>query len=364
MLPNALQAKLDDLEAALLALPDTPMGRRIKVSVLLALNMRWEKAQFDATETEHPHRILARLIEQAGIMTGTMAEILFIEQPAGQTGFAEFADQEDKHRDLFDVIWDKYAEPEFEEFVDRYRTRIRINRLEPLVAGKRCIDFGCGNGVFCFALLDMGAASVVGIDFGAHNIKFANRLAALRGVAGQAEFKEATVYDTGYADATFDFAIQNGVFHHLNYQDRAYREVARVLKPGGGFWTYVRGAGAIAAELFYMGVRCTGNVASDELYRILGEWNVNTGKKAHVTDAFKATYVGTTYRKLTEQLAEFGFGDFRRLVGGFPTDYDHDRVAADPYGKEKYGDGDLRVLAVKRCQAASDAASRRAAAGR
>ena len=364
MLPSELQAELDDLEATLKALPDTPMARRIKVTVLLALNMRWEKAQFDPAETAHPHRILARLIEQAAIMTGAMAEILFIEQPAGQTGFAELADQEDKHRDLFDVIWDKYNEPEFEEFVDRYRTRIRINRLEPLIVGKRCIDFGCGNGVFCFALLEIGAASVAGIDFGAHNIKFANRVAELRGVAGQAEFREATVYDTGYPDARFDFAIQNGVFHHLNDQDRAYREVARVLKPDGTFWTYVRGAGAIAAELFDMAVRCTGNVAAEELYRMLGEWNVTTGKKAHVTDAFKASYVGTTYRTLTEQLMELGFGDFRRLVGGLATDYDHDRVAADPYGEAKYGEGDLRVLAVKRQPAALDGTPQRAAVGR
>ena len=40
MLPSELQVKLDDLAATILALPDTPMGRRIKVTVLLALNMR------------------------------------------------------------------------------------------------------------------------------------------------------------------------------------------------------------------------------------------------------------------------------------------------------------------------------------
>ena len=364
MLPISVRAKMDDLEAALRSLPDTPMGRRIKVSVLLALNMRYEKAQFDESETEHPHRLLARLLDDGRVMADSMAEIAFIEQPAGGAGYAEYTDQEAKHRDLFDVIWDKYAPAEFEEFVDRYRTRIRINELVALIAGKRCIDFGCGNGVFCFALLDMGAASVAGVDFGAHNVKFANRIAELRGVADRAEFKVATVYDTGFADQSFDFAIQNGVFHHLNDQNRAYREVARVLKPGGGFWTYVRGAGAIAADLFYMAVRCTGNVSAAELYRILTEWNVNTGKKAHVTDAFKATYVGTTYNKLTEQLDAIGFADYRRRVGGFPTDYDHDRVAADPYGKEKYGEGNLRVLAFKRPEAVPVAAPRRAAAGR
>jgi hypothetical protein len=34
-------------------------------------------------------------------------------------------------------------------------------------------------------------------------------------------------------------------------------------------------------------------------------------------------------------------------VGGFPTDFDHDAIEADPWGREKFGDGDIRVLVQK-----------------
>ena len=52
------------------------------------------------------------------------------------------------------------------------------------------------------------------------------------------QFKVATVYDTKEKKNTFDLAIQNGVFHHLKNESKAYKEVYRVLKPAGYFWVY------------------------------------------------------------------------------------------------------------------------------
>ena len=40
-------------------------------------------------------------------------------------------------------------------------------------------------------------------------------------------------------------------------------------------------------------------------------------------------------------------GNPRRLTGGVPTDFDHDAIAADPFGQEKFGSGDIRVLVQK-----------------
>jgi hypothetical protein len=56
-------------------------------------------------------------------------------------------------------------------------------------------------------------------------------------------------------------------------------------------------------------------------------------------------YRHTTWEALTARLSKLGFGEFRRLVGGFPTDFDHDAIASDRYGAAKFGSGDLRLLA-------------------
>jgi hypothetical protein len=35
------------------------------------------------------------------------------------------------------------------------------------------------------------------------------------------------------------------------------------------------------------------------------------------------------------------------LTGGYPTDFDADVIDADPWGVEKFGDGDIRLLVRK-----------------
>jgi hypothetical protein len=75
--------------------------------------------------------------------------------------------------------------------------------------------------------------------------------------------------------------------------------------------------------------------------------NLETGKRYHLGDGLNAKYRHTTWAEITERLAQLGFGNFRRLRGGFPTDCDHDVIEQDRYGREKFGDGDLRLLAQK-----------------
>ena len=39
----------------------------------------------------------------------------------------------------------------------------------------------------------------------------------------------------------YDFAIQNGVFHHLDNEDKAYREIYSVMKKSAYLWFYTDG---------------------------------------------------------------------------------------------------------------------------
>ena len=61
--------------------------------------------------------------------------------------------------------------------------------------------------------------------------------------------------------------------------------------------------------------------------------------------------MNATYRptfllvELSEVLSLSGFGNFRRPLGGFSADFDHDLIEAGIYAIEKFDEGDLRHLA-------------------
>lgn len=91
------------------------------------------------------------------------------------------------------------------------------------------LDLGCGLGVQTAAMAERGY-HVVGVE-PAIGLLQAGQRATGSVLAGDARALP-------FADASFDFAYAIGVLHHLpgrHAQADAYREVARVLKPGGVF---------------------------------------------------------------------------------------------------------------------------------
>ena len=60
-----------------------------------------------------------------------------------------------------------------------------------------------------------------------------------------------------------------------------------------------------------------------------------------------AVYRHPSYEPFLRRLEGYGFGNPHRLVGGFPTDFDADAIEVDPFGVEKFGSGDIRVLVQK-----------------
>jgi SAM-dependent methyltransferase len=59
------------------------------------------------------------------------------------------------------------------------------------IGGRSVIDVGCGAGGLCLALLDRGAASVLGVDLSPQAIDQARRASRLRGLADRAAFRVA-----------------------------------------------------------------------------------------------------------------------------------------------------------------------------
>jgi ubiquinone/menaquinone biosynthesis C-methylase UbiE len=329
-------------------LPNTRMMALAKINTLVILNMRYEQLMVDRNLKDHPYILVRRLIEDAYSMLSAWREISFIEDESAPVVQRQEMELEVGHHELFQKLWVNFSANDYEERIERYVHRLRINKLGNLLQGARCIDFGCGHGNFAHALIQEGAAYVYGIDFGEQSIAYALNARDHLGVSPRRiEFKLESVYSVSQDDNGFDFAIQNGVFHHLENEDDAYREVWRVLKPGGWFWVYTDGAGGISYDLWDASVEMLRDIPHEFIIAHLDYLNIEVGKRYHLGDGLNAVYRHTSWAELTARLGRLGFGNFRRLTGGFPTDFDDDVIAADKYGREKFGEGDLRLLAQK-----------------
>ncbi|MCG6553489.1 MAG: class I SAM-dependent methyltransferase [Candidatus Magnetominusculus sp. LBB02] len=314
-----------------------------KVVTLAVMNMRYEKIAFNKKLNDHPYVLTKNIIEDALNMFNAMSDSSFIE--SGKTiEKTKSREKELKHQLLFNEMWNRYNREEFEGYVDRYVYRININNLSDLIKDKDCIDLGCGNGVFCFALLKCGAKHAVGIDFGENSILFAQEVAKEKSLQQRSNFVTTSVYNTTLETDSFDFAVQNGVFHHLDDYEKAIVEAKRILRTGGWFWYYTDGEGGISYDLWDTSVEILRDVPGDFIQKILEAMSISRNKIVHLTDGLSATYAHTSWDAITSVLSKHGFGNFKRLTGGFDTDFDLDKIQSDPYGKEKFGEGDLRIL--------------------
>ncbi len=335
---------LKNLKRIMQETKNTPFSMWAKVVTLAVMNMRCERIVFDKGSKTHPYIMMRQNIDEAIVLFRSLRDVSFIEDEQKGILKGKSKIKEKKHRELFNEMWDRYDDGLFEGYIKRYVYRLKVNNLIPLIKGKTCVDLGCGNGVFCFALLRCGAKHVTGIDFGEKSISYAQNVARRKKLVQSTCFKKATVYKTGLASNKFDFAIQNGVFHHLANEDAAIQEAHRIVKPHGWFWYYTDGAGAIAADLWDTSVEILKDVPVLFIENVLVNMNVGRNKIVHLTDGLSATYHHTTWKSMTGRLARYGFGEFQRLSGGFDTDFDLDRIKKDPYGREKFGEGDLRIL--------------------
>ncbi len=119
--------------------------------------------------------------------------------------------------------------------VQRTATEAADFLLPYLTAGMRVLDCGCGPGSITAGLADIVApGEVIGIDIEPRQVEAATALAAERGI-GNVSFQVGSLYDLPFPDASFDAALAHTVVEHIADPAAAFREVCRVLRPGGVF---------------------------------------------------------------------------------------------------------------------------------
>ena len=99
---------------------------------------------------------------------------------------------------------------------------------------QRMLEIGAGTGFFTLNLMQAGLAEsavVTDISQGMVDVAVRNGRALGLDVTGQAADAEALPF----GDGEFDLVIGHAVLHHIPDLDLAFREILRVLRPGGRF---------------------------------------------------------------------------------------------------------------------------------
>lgn len=109
-------------------------------------------------------------------------------------------------------------------------------RLAAVQNGERVLDVACGTGDLTQAFARTGASEVVGVDFTREMLDIAERKKrGLRdGVRGKISYQVGDAQDlAGVVDASFDVVSIAFGIRNVGEPERALREFARVLRPGG-----------------------------------------------------------------------------------------------------------------------------------
>jgi SAM-dependent methyltransferase len=106
--------------------------------------------------------------------------------------------------------------------------------LAKLKAGETVVDLGSGSGMDTFvAALRAGAdGTVIGIDMTDEQLAKAERLRAAAGFT-QVRYRQGYIEDVPLPDGVADVVISNGVINLAPDKGAVFREIARLLKPGG-----------------------------------------------------------------------------------------------------------------------------------
>lgn len=107
-----------------------------------------------------------------------------------------------------------------------------------LAAGQRLLDLGCRDGAHTAALVERFRCAALGVDPVPQHIAQAQAVIAARGLAPRLAAVEGRAEAIPAAAGSFDAIWCRDVLTHVTDLDAAFRECARVLRPGGWMLVY------------------------------------------------------------------------------------------------------------------------------
>ncbi|KAJ9608268.1 Delta(24)-sterol C-methyltransferase [Cladophialophora chaetospira] len=113
----------------------------------------------------------------------------------------------------------------------------RLAYLLQLRPNSLILDVGCGIGGPARSIARLTGCTVIGLTINQSQVDRAIYLTEMEGLSHQVSFVKGDFLDMPFADESFDAVIAIEATCHSPSLERVYREVNRVLKPGGMFGT-------------------------------------------------------------------------------------------------------------------------------
>jgi len=110
---------------------------------------------------------------------------------------------------------------------------VRLAELVGFVGSERVLDVGSGLGGPSRYLAWRYGCRVSGVDLTAEFVRVAEMLTRLTGFVGRVDYRQGDALDLPFESESFDVVWSQNAAMNIADRDRLYREMRRVLKPGG-----------------------------------------------------------------------------------------------------------------------------------
>jgi ubiquinone/menaquinone biosynthesis C-methylase UbiE len=200
--------------------------------------------------------------------------------------------------------------------IDQFHIRGRTATLElaqaaGLNAGKYVLDVGSGVGGTSRCLAKEFGCRVTGIDLTDEYCRAATMLTAKTGLAHLVDCRQGDATNMPFDDQAFDVVWTEHVAMNIPDKTRLYKEMYRVLKPGGTLAIYDVLAGPSGPVLFPVPWARTPDtsflVHPDELRKLLVETGFTVTDWSDTTEAARAWFVSLAEKIRKEGFPPLGF---------------------------------------------------------
>jgi ArsR family transcriptional regulator len=135
--------------------------------------------------------------------------------------------RQDKMRSFFDSMAGRLGK----DYVPGKSWKSLAEALLRLMPRLTIADLGAGDGTFAL-LLSQSAERVIAVDSSAKMLEVGREQANRHGIEN-VEFRQGDMEEPPIEDATADLVFFSQSLHHALHPERAVREAARILRPGG-----------------------------------------------------------------------------------------------------------------------------------
>jgi len=200
--------------------------------------------------------------------------------------------------------------------VDEFHIRggvatLELARAAGLDAHKRVLDVGSGLGGTSRCLAREFGCRVTGIDLTEEYCRAAAMLSAKVGLADLVDYRQGDATNLPFDDASFDVVWTEHVAMNIPDKRQLYKEMHRVLRPGGTLAIYDILAGPSSAVLFPVPWARTPEtsflVQPNELRKLLEDAGFTISDWSDTTEAARAWFVSLAEKIRVEGFPPIGF---------------------------------------------------------